>query len=119
MKQKTIIIIVAVVIVSVVLFFVFRKKQNRSSQPTAPGSDTPAPPTCNDPNEWKSRAAIHKGLYIPTTFFRRWPNQINECRLLGWMYHIKYETEWGADKDMNELAGDAEWHAAKQLGITT
>lgn len=104
-KQTLIIIIFAIVLVAVVLFFVLRKG---SSEDNAKSS---TPTNINDCSNWKAKEAIQKGLRIDPTWIKK--HDIDDCTILQWMYHIKYESSWGRDKSGRALFEDAVYQAHK------
>lgn len=118
-KTKNILIIVAVIAVVAIAAYFFTKGKDDSSaggdQTMSAGGDGAGAETRSTPSQisdcsnWKAKKAIQKGLSINPSWIKK--HGIDDCVILEWMYHIKYETEWGKNLSGKKLFEDAEFQA--------
>jgi len=112
-------IVGGIAVVSTIGYLVYKKISsantniggNESLPDTRGGKVTDSTCRSND----KARLALREGLYIPSDWAKRFPNQ-SDCKLLEWMYELKFQTgkSWAGDYDNEKLLETAEWQLHEQ-----
>lgn len=116
MKKRTkyILIITSIIVVAVVVFLIVKSRSDKNesdskSDDSERSVDEYTPPQCSN---WQADAAIKQGLIISPNWVRRRP-EVPECKVLGMMFYIKNNTDWGGQLNGQQLMQAAEYQASK------